>query len=128
MEYNNEITEITLSYKKIAIDFFFYEKDGDRMRVTSYYWEPDTEYPSIKENNVRWIYQACVKELTKMRVQDFEVSVPVNSDELLQSQYGKNWRFPDPNWDNANHPGIVNRPDYGYSVGLERVYELDVKC
>jgi hypothetical protein len=127
LEFKSRITVVTIRYKKIIIDFFFYERDGDRTFVTSYYWEPTRDYPSARENSVRLIYQADVTELTKLRVHGADVSVPVNSEELLTSQYGHNWRVPDPNWSNENHPGIVKQREYGYSVELERVYELDAR-
>ena len=127
LEFKNRITEVTIRYKNIIIDFFFYERDGDKTFVPSYYWEPARDYPSERENTVRLIYQATVKELTKLTVHGADVSVPVNSEELLVSQYGPNWRVPDPNWNNESHPGIVKQREYGYSVGLERVYELDAK-
>ena len=125
LEFQGKITEITLVYKKITIDFFFYEKDGDQTFVTSYYWDATHSYPSNKENSVRFIYQANVNQLMKRKINSVEVSIPVNYEELLVSQYGSGWKVPDPNWNNANHPGIVNQTGYGYAVDLKRVYELE---
>ena len=127
LEFKNRITEVTIRHKRIIVDFFFYERDGDRTFVASYYWEPTRDYPSARENSVRLIYQATVTQLTRLTIHGVDVSVPVNSEELLVSQYGPNWRIPDPNWNNENHPGIVKQDGYGYSAGLERVYELDVE-
>lgn len=125
LEYQEKITEITLSYREIYIDLFFYQSDEKGTFVTSYYWDPSFTYPSAKENSVRLIYQAEVKELKKMNIQGVEVSIPANSEELLASQYGENWRVPDQNWRNENHPGVVNVSGYGYSVALDRVYSLE---
>lgn len=125
LEFRGKITEISLICHKVTIDFFFYEKDDNRTFVTSYYWDPGHPYPSDKENSVRFIYQANVCKLEKRVFGNASVSVPVNYEELLTSQYGANWRIPDPSWNNANHPGIVRQMDYGYSVGIERVYALE---
>ncbi len=128
LEFREHITEVTFQCMKIVLDFFFYEVDGDRMFVTSYFWEPGRRYPSARENSVRRIYQAPVTHLTKMTVHGVNVSVPVNSEELIASQYGPGWRVPDPRWKNENHPGIVIQSDYGYAVGLKRVHELAGKA
>lgn len=127
MEFKEQITEVTICYKKITLDFFLYERDGDKTFVASYYWEPTRDYPSERENSVYLIYQADVMELTKLIVHGVAVSVPVNHEELLVSLYGPNWRVPDPTWNDESHPGIVKQREYGYSVGPERVYELDAK-
>jgi hypothetical protein len=123
LEFRGRITEITLRCLGIATDFFFYERDGDRTFVTSYFWEQDRQYPSARANSVRLIYQATVTERKKIAVHGVEVAVPANSEELLASQYGPGWRVPDPGWDNRDHPGIVNQQEYGYAVDLGRVYE-----
>lgn len=118
------LTEFKVEYKKVPIDFYFYHLDGDDYYCTCYYYFPDKKYPDGAANSVRRIHERKVDSLSKLKVFGIDVPVPSEPEKTLESLYGKNWRIPDAGWDDSQHPGVEDMPDFGRSHTREEALSM----
>lgn len=84
----------------ITIDVFFHEYvPGDKSRVYQIFmrWHPDRQYPDPSANNALRFNFVAPTGIKKIVVCGVEANVPVNAEEVLDSEYGP-WRKPDPNF------------------------------
>lgn len=100
MKVCDRIVEFSVSYKKLSADFFFcipVEKPG-RIGICGVYFDPNVKYESPSQNNYRvWYFPDDIT--TKIiNFKGVEVKVPVNSEGLLEFEYGKGWHSPVKNW------------------------------
>ena len=116
--YNRRVTEFKLQYRKVPIDFFFYEDDGEKFFAGSYHYLPNVEYPSPNANSAQRVCEPRIESLDSIRVYDLDFPIPSNAEHVLESLYG-NWRIPDTNWNDNKHPGIEDLPGFAYSVTKE---------
>ncbi len=116
LAYHGVVTEITMKYKGLFVDFFFVEDVGDEMRIYAYKWNPNERYTSSAQNNVRYIKYPRMVEFKNIKIKGINVKIPSNYIEVLESDYGKNWRIPDPNFVDSGNPGEVLLSDFGYTV------------
>ena len=116
--YNGRVTELKLQYRKVPIDFFFYEDDGEKFFAGSYHYFPDVKYPSVNANSAQRVCEPRIEALDKIRVFDIDFPIPANVEHVLEKLYG-NWRVPVTEWNDNKHPGIEDLPGFAYSVTLE---------
>lgn len=97
--YDGEVTELTMKYKNVTIDFFKNFREGD---VQYYYFygrfDKSLKYPHRTKQAVR-----CVRPIVDGTKKEkfaglVDVSVPLNAEALLERAYGAGWRMPDPGW------------------------------
>ena len=73
--YENRITEFKVEYKKIPIDFFFFEDDGVHYFSDNPFWFPDVKYPNATANSVKRLPELRITELTTIKVFGIDVQV-----------------------------------------------------
>lgn len=112
--YHGEVTEVTLQYAGVPMDFIFYKNQDDKSWCTVYHWAPDAGYVDPRQNSVKNVYQAPIRGLKTIKVHSARVRVPVNSEEMLVSVFGDGWRIPDPSFKPSQQPGNVYLDDFGY--------------
>ena len=119
--YHGEVTEVTLQFKGVPMDFIFYKVDDKKSWCTVYHWDPNAGYTDPRQNSVKYVNQAKITKLTTIKVQGSRVAVPENYEEFLASEFGDGWRVPDPTFTAAQQPGNVYLNDFGYMESYERV-------
>lgn len=122
--YHDKLTEFKVYYKKVPIDFFFFDDLGDRFRYEAYSWQKGIDYPSERANTVRFVYQPAVRDIKSLEVMGITFPIPVNEEEVLIGLYGKTWRIPNAKWSEDDRPKYEQMPDFGYSVELEDAMKL----
>lgn len=95
---DGELTEQSYAIGKLNIDFFAHFREENYMRDYFYvYIEGETyENPNQRTPYIRIL--PLVNEIKKIKFDDVEVSVPSNSEELLEAMYNEDWFVPNPNW------------------------------
>ena len=96
--YKGNITEQTYLKDHITIDFFLYEVENGQMSAKVYFRDPTIKYNSNQEYSVRIRTSPMVKNISLKRAGDISFLAPDNSEEYLESVYGRSWRVPDPNY------------------------------
>ena len=126
-KYKEKVTEFKVEYKKIPIDFFFYEvKDGEFLSPL-YFYIADKKYPSVNANSMKIVHLPPFKGIKWIDIFDCQFPVLDDFESALEALYGKGWRVPDKKWSDAKRPHIVDVDDFGYSVTLEEAYALSAK-
>lgn len=103
--YHDKPAIITYNYDSIAVDFFMYFKTDIPERWVQYCFERSV-WKAYPNDNVFDVYQAdCpIKGLKTIKVNNLNLSVPVNAEEYLASIYTENWRIPNANWNYLDSP------------------------
>jgi len=122
--YHDRVTEFKVYYKKVPIDFFFFNAVGDKFCYEAYSWQQGVEYPSEKANSVRLVYQPFVRNTQLLEVMGVKFPVPVNAEEVLAGLYGSSWRVPNAKWSEDDRPKYEQMADFGYSIELQDVMDL----
>ena len=95
---DGNITEQTYICGELSIDFFlFYQYDNEQQVAYAYFRKPDETYEDDSFEVSRNIVPA-VKEIKKNENEKGCFLIPQNAEEFLEKVYGKNWKIPDPNW------------------------------
>lgn len=98
--YEGELTEFSVGWKGVGVDFFRYIVSGDVMYTQLYY--PDH---SVSGNHSRWpgfkSFAPIVDEVTTCKGTRFEQIVPKNYEDVLKAHYG-NWRVKNSRWNYAS--------------------------
>lgn len=127
LSYHGNITELTMAYKKVHVDFFLIEDTGEDMRMAAYNWIQGAGYTDPRQNSVRYFVHPRMTEFKKLEVHGVVVDIPTNYEDVLYADYGKGWRVPDPNFVDANEPGEVKMPDFGYTVTWEDLVNNNIE-
>lgn len=119
--YGNRITEFKVEYKKIPIDFFFFEDDGVHYFSDNPFWFPDVKYPNAAANSVRRLPEVRITELTTMKVFGIDVQVPKNWQEANVDHYGEHWGMPDKGGDYKKelYAKLIEMPGYIYAISKD---------
>jgi len=96
-EYEGVITEITLSYNDIHVDFFLFFEDAEGFYYYDYVDNYDETHSVITSWTPRRLRYPNLKGIFTIPFHGCEVDIPMNYDEWLTAQYG-NWRVPDSHW------------------------------
>ena len=119
--YHGEVTEVTLQWRGVPMDFIFYKSDEVKSWCTVYHWTPDAGYTDPRQNSVKHVNQARITKLKTIEVHGARVMVPENAEEVLCSEFGEGWRVPDPSFKPSQQPGNVYLDDFGYMEPYEVV-------
>lgn len=119
LSYHGQVTEFSVEHHGISIDFFFFEEEGNKTRVSAYFWNSNEPYTDARQNNVQFVYHPKIEAFKYIDIKGISVKVPTNSEEFLYCEYGKGWNIPDPNYVDNDRPGKVLVKDYGYSHTYE---------
>lgn len=95
-EYEGQITELTVEYKRLPIDLFFCFFDNSGRMYTQLYTAFDGDYSAGSWGGFR-NYRPNVNAFIELPFGKDRVKAPENYDEVLSRHYG-NWRVPDNGW------------------------------
>lgn len=120
-EYEGQITELTMSYNSVPIDFFFLGEENGRLISRIYYSELKSMHLGMKGN----VYvRPDIKNIVRYEVLGETACIPENYDELLRLHYG-NWRKKDSRWHYVTSGGDgeirYTLPGYAHVVDRDRV-------
>lgn len=101
-KYHDEIKEQTYSYCGLTIDFFIKTDDGKNSVAYGFYIKNGYKYKNIDSRHVREVRYVRILNVKKEEFCGINVTIPLNAEEYLESAYSKNWRTPDPEWDDNN--------------------------
>jgi len=122
--YHDRLTEIKVYYKKIPIDFFFFEDRNEVFLHTAYSWQKGMTYPSETANSVRLVHHPVVRAVKPAEFRGVRFPIPLNEEEVLVGLYGKTWRIPNSKWSEDDRPKYEQMSDFGYSVELEEALRM----
>ena len=96
--FKGSVKEQSYAIGKLNIDFFgqFYEED--HMLQYSFEYLPDCKYNDDNERSVYLVTLPKVVETKKIQMGNVFVSVPINSEDILEAIYNEDWQIPNPNW------------------------------
>lgn len=116
-QFRGKTVEFKVSYAGVPVDVFCYEREGEDLYCTCFYYFPEIKYPSPNANSAWRIHEYNTTELKSIELVGVTFDVPSEPEKVLAQLYGKDWRIPNPNWDDSMHPGReVLDGEYGYSV------------
>lgn len=124
--YENRITEFKVEYKKVPIDFFFFEDDGKHYFSDNPFWLPDVQYPNASANSVRRLPEIRITELTSVKVYGIDVQVPKNWEAANVDHYGANWATPDKGGDYKTelYAKLIDMPGYIYAISQDEALAM----
>ena len=120
-KYHDEIKEQTYAYHGLTIDFFGKTDDGENSIAYGFYTQKDFVYDNMCSRHVREVKYVRVLGVRKEKFLNVEVTIPINAEEYLESAYSKNWRIPDPKWDdnNCDNRKVTLLDDLGVGIFYE---------
>ena len=98
--YENNIVEFTVLWEKVTVDVFFCEKAGTQMYTHEVFWEGTRSYLNERMNSIRRYYFPLVENVKTVTVRGYEACFPMDEVSVLEAEYGKGWKVPDPTWSN----------------------------
>jgi len=117
-QYLNSIREQTYEYRGLTIDIFGKIDDGINSIAYGFYTKKDFKYSSPNERHVREVRYVRVLKVRKVDFLGITVTVPDNAEDYLESAYSKNWKIPDPKWDdeksNNRNVSLLEQLGMGY--------------
>lgn len=119
--YKNLIKEQTYSFSGLTIDFFAKIDDGKNSVAYGFYTKKGYVYSNMDSRHVREVRYARVLSVRKEEFCGIDVTIPSNAEEYLESAYSKNWRIPDPKWDdnNCDNRNVTLLDDLGVGIFYE---------
>ena len=116
-QFRGKLVEFKVSYAGVPIDVFCYERCGDDLFCTCFYYFPEIKYPAPNANSAWRIHEYNTISLKEIECLGVKFKIPQYPEKVLERLYGESWRVPNPNWDDSMHPGReVLEGEYGYSV------------
>ncbi len=98
----DDIKERTWFYNKVGVDIFLIEHVKNEILSPFFFRKSGTEYEHKLEQGYAQVREPEPTGITKLSIgqdnQTFEVNVPKNYEEILQANYGADWRTPNPHW------------------------------
>lgn len=110
---NNGIVEFSVSWMKLSIDFFFRIPVGHpgKVGIADVYYDPDIKYETPDQNSYKvWLFDEAIK--TKIiTFRGVEIRIPDKPEEMLEFEYGQEWRSPISNWSTDGLTGRYEAKD-----------------
>lgn len=103
-EVKDEIILQTWYKKGIYIDLFSVLHDEGGSVLYSFWRHPNKFYKTgiYEEYKVMFHQIPEISKVVTKRIYDFDVQIPENAEEVVETLYGKGWRVPDPKF--VHHP------------------------
>ena len=99
-EYEGKVWEICFLDGEQNFDVFMLEKSGDLELNCSHYRLYDRAYPSLEAHTCYWSRRRISQTMVMKQFAGVEVPVPENYEEIVEFNYGKDWRTPIPGKNN----------------------------
>jgi hypothetical protein len=103
IESTKEVIEKSYVKNKIKIDVYIMKKNTEGYRIKFWMMPNDMSLRDYQErNNGVDVYQQSFKieDLYEKKINEvFYIKIPTNSEDILNSMYGENWKIPDKDWD-----------------------------
>lgn len=120
-KYDGKITEVSLKYKGVPVDFFYLQYDGGDNYAQAYYW-------SDEANGWRGLRQLRDKvgALVPYELSRIKTMIPENYDALLTGHYG-DWRVPNSKWyyaTDAQEKVNIDLPHFASILSQEEIDEI----
>lgn len=123
-QFRGRTVEFKVSYLGVPIDVFCYEREGDDLFCTCFYYFPEIKYPTDNANSVWRIHEYNITSLKLHDACGVQISIPSEPEKVMERLYGEDWQVPNPNWDDSMHPGReVMEGEFGYSVSYEEAIQ-----
>lgn len=119
LAYHGEVTEFSVKYNGLGVDFFFMKDFETELRVAVYSWNKEEAYTDARQNNVKWVKHPLISDYRLVNIRGISVKIPQNAEDLLYYEYGEDWRIPRKPGSApkpGGQPGKILLDDYGYSV------------
>lgn len=117
--FDGSVKEQSYAVGKLNIDFFGQFYEDTHMIQYSFEYIADCKYNNENERSVYLVTLPKVVETKKIRMENVDVSVPVNSEEILAAIYNEDWRVPNPNWkSNSGKCSVLLKNKVAYQVVL----------
>lgn len=120
-DYKGRLLEFTVRDKTgITIDVFMHAWHPGKagyLDTVFLRWLPEIRYPSENANTGLLFLFRGPDEIKTVEINGIEVNIPVNSEEVLDSEFGP-WRVPDPSFKSDNIPH-EHLPDFVYRITEE---------
>lgn len=123
-KFRDKVTEFKVEYKKIPIDFFFYEQTDTECLSHLYFFIEGVKYPSSNANSMKVVHTPKFEGIEWINVFDGEFPVLKNPERYLAALYGEGWRVPDKGWRDDKRPHIEAIDEFGYSITLDEAMKL----
>lgn len=118
--FRGKTIEFKVSWLGVPIDVFCYERNGEDLYCTCFYYFPERKYPKANANTPWRIHEYNITTLKTISLNGVDFPVPAEPEKVMAQLYGESWRVPNPNWDDSMHPGREEMVgEYGYSVSYE---------
>ena len=118
-KFRDKVTEFKVEYKKIPIDFFFYEQTDTECLSHLYFFVEGVKYPSPNANSMKVVHTPKFDGIEWIKVFEGEFPVLKNPERYLAALYGEGWRVPDKGWHDDKRPHIEAIDEFGYSITLD---------
>ena len=123
-QFRGKVTEFKVEYKKVPIDFFFYEETHNEFLSPLYFYVEGIDYPSPSANSMKIVHTPKFEGVEWIPVFDGEFPVVKNPEKILAALYGEGWLVPDKSWHDDKRPHIEALEEFGYSISLEEALEI----
>ncbi len=123
-KFHDKVTEFKVEYKKIPIDFFFYEETNTEFLSHLYFFVEGVKYPAPNANSMKVVHTPKFAGIEWIKVFDSEFPVLKHPEYILSALYGEGWRVPDKGWHDDKRPHIETIDELGYSISLKEALEI----
>lgn len=124
-KFRERVTEFKVEYRKIPIDFFFYEDTGSEFLSPLYFFVEGVRYPTPNANSMKIVHTPRFAGISKIPAFGGEFPVVDNYEQVLAGLYGEGWRVPDRKWHDDKRPHIESIDEFGYSITFEDAMILE---
>ena len=123
-KFREHVTEFKVEYRKVPIDFFFYEDTGAEFLSPLYFFVKGVQYPSPFANSMKIVHTPRFEGISCVSVFDLDFPVLSNCEQILKGLYGEGWRIPDKKWHNDKRPHIESIDELGYLITIDEAMRL----
>ena len=124
-KFREKVVEFKVEYKRIPVDFFFFERGENEVQCPLFFFKEEVRYPSPNANSMKILHLPPFKGITTVSVYGCDFPVLEDTENVLAALYGANWRIPDKKWNDDKRPHIDDITELGYSISLEEAFHLE---
>lgn len=126
--YGNDIVEVSYAHSGVQIDFFVpYTLNGVEGGLFLIN-DATKHYPDDSCRTAIHVPAPLPASLTKITIEGYQLSIPSNAEEILESIYGPGWKVPDDKWDGSHRSNRTELLDFAHHFNDEaQLYDSDRK-